>query len=107
MCRGNINPLPDNIKKETIWKIDVNNVPVSSLQCLLCYFLINVMTVRTKIESYNLNIKKVYTTINGMSRQFFTGNLKARNIYPELTKYIYKEHSNMSWEESLTIKFGL
>ena len=30
-----------------------------------------------------------------------------RDIYPELKKYFYKEHSNVTWEEFLTTKFGL
>ena len=33
--------------------------------------------------------------------------LQARDIYPELKKYFYKENSNVTWEEFLTTKFGL
>ena len=35
------------------------------------------------------------------------GGLKARCIYPELSKYFYKENSDVTWEEFLTAKFGL
>ena len=42
-----------------------------------------------------------------MPHQLFVVGLPARDIYPELKKYFYKEHSNVSWEEFLTIKFGL
>ena len=33
--------------------------------------------------------------------------LQAINIYCELKKYFYKQHSNVTWEEFLTTKFGL
>ena len=33
--------------------------------------------------------------------------LQARDIYPELGKYFYKENSNVTWEDFLTTKFGL
>ena len=42
-----------------------------------------------------------------MPHQLFSGGLKARNIYPELSKYFYKENANVTWEEFLTTKFGL
>ena len=42
-----------------------------------------------------------------MSHQLFTAVLQAREIYSELKKYFYKEHSNVTWEEFLTIKSGL
>ena len=42
-----------------------------------------------------------------MPRQLFVAGLKARDIYPELKKYFYREHSNVTWEEFLTTKFGL
>ena len=42
-----------------------------------------------------------------MPHQLFAAGLKARDIYPELKNYFYKEHSNVTWEEFLTTKFGL
>ena len=42
-----------------------------------------------------------------MPHQLFSGGLKARNIYPELSKCFYKENANVTWEEFLTTKFGL
>ena len=42
-----------------------------------------------------------------MRRQFFGAGLRARDIYPELKRYFYKEHSNVTWEEFWTTKFGL
>ena len=47
-------------------------------------------------EFYNPNIKKILTTINGMPHQLFEAGLQARGIYPELKKYFYKEHSNVT-----------
>ena len=34
-----------------------------------------------------------------MPHELFVGGLKARGIYPELSKYFYKENSNVTWEE--------
>ena len=42
-----------------------------------------------------------------MPHQLFTGGLQARGTYPELKKYFYRDHSNVTWEEFLTTKFGL
>ena len=42
-----------------------------------------------------------------MPHQFFAATLQARDIYPELKKYFYREHSNVTWDEFLTTKFGL
>ena len=42
-----------------------------------------------------------------MPHQLFTGGLQARATYPELKKYFYRDHSNITWEEFLTTKFGL
>ena len=39
--------------------------------------------------------------------ELFVGGLKVRGIYSELSKYFYKENSNVTWEEFLTTKFGL
>ena len=95
-------------KKDTIWKIDVNNLSVRSLECLLLLFIDKRDDFANKIEEfYNPSIMKVLVTINGMPRQLFAAELQARDIFPELKKYFYKEHSNVTWEEFLTTKFGL
>ena len=39
--------------------------------------------------------------------KFFAAGLQAGDIYPELKKYFYREHSNITWKEFLTTKFGL
>ena len=58
-------------------------------------------------EFYNPSIKKILTTINGIPHQLFAAVLQARDIYPKLKKYFYKEHSNVTWEEFLMTIFGL
>ena len=95
-------------KKDTIWEIDVNNLYVRSLQGLLLLFLDKRDDYANKNEEfYNRSIKEIFTTINGMPHQFFAAGLQARDIYPELKKYFYREHSSVTWEEFLTTKFGL
>ena len=42
-----------------------------------------------------------------MPYQLFVAGLQARDIYPELKKYFYREHSNVTQEEFLTTKFVL
>ena len=42
-----------------------------------------------------------------MLHQLYAGGLKARDIYPELKKYFYKENSDVNNEEFLSTKFGL
>ena len=42
-----------------------------------------------------------------MPHQLYAGGLQARDSYPELRKYFYKEHSDMTWEEFLATKFEL
>ena len=42
-----------------------------------------------------------------MPHQVFAAGLQARDIYPKLKKYFYKENSNVTWEKFLTTKFGL
>ena len=42
-----------------------------------------------------------------MHHQLFAAGLQARDIYPELEKYFYKENSDVTLEEFLTTKFGL
>ena len=95
-------------KKDTTWKIDVNNLSVRSLQGLLLLFVDKRNGFANKNEEfYNLSIKKILVAINGMSHQLFKAGLQARDIYPELKRYFYREHSNVTWEEFLATKFGL
>ena len=42
-----------------------------------------------------------------MLYQLFAAGLQAREIYPELKKYFYKQHSDVTWEDFLTTKFTL
>ena len=54
-------------KKDTTWKIDVNNPSVRSLQSLLLLFLDKRDDFANKNEEfYNPNIKKILVKINGM-----------------------------------------
>ena len=95
-------------KRDTILKIDENNVSVCSLQGLLLLFLDKRDDFANKNEEfYNPSIKKILITINGMPHQLFAAGLQATDIYPELKKYFYKENSYVTWEEFLTTKFGL
>ena len=95
-------------KKDTTWKIDMNNLSIGSLQGLLLLFLDKRDDFANKNEKfYNTSIKKILVTINGMPHQLFAAGLQARDNYPELKKYLYKENSNVTWEEFLTTKFGL
>ena len=95
-------------KKDTTWKIDVNNLSVRSLQGLLLLFLDKRDDFANKNEEfYNPSIKKILVTINGMPHQLFAAGLQAREIYPELKKYFYKENSDVTWEDFLTTKFAL
>ena len=95
-------------KKDTTWKVDVNNLSARSLQGLLLLFLDKRDDFANKNEEfYNTSIKTISTTINGMPHQLFAAGLQARDIYPELKKYFYKENSNVTWEEFLTTKCGL
>ena len=55
----------------------------------------------------NPSIKKILVTSNGIPHQLLAAGLQARDIYPELKMYFYKENSNVTWEEFLTTKFGL
>ena len=86
----------------------MNNLSVRSLQGLLLLFLDKRDDFANKNEEfYNPSIKKILVTINGMLHQFFAAGLPAKDIYPELKKYFYKENSNVTWEEFLTAKFRL
>ena len=42
-----------------------------------------------------------------MPHQLFAAGLQARDIYHELNRCFYKEHSNVTMEEFLTTKFGI
>ena len=95
-------------KKDIVWKIDVNNPSVQSLQGLLLLFLDKHDDFANKNEEcYNLSIKKILETIKGMPHQRYAGGLKVRDIYPEFKKYFYKENSDVTSEEFLSTKFGL
>ena len=84
-------------KKDTTWKIDVNNLSVRSLQGLLLLFLDKRDDFANKNEEfYNPSIKIILVTINGMPHQLFAAGLQAREIYPELSKYFYKENSDVT-----------
>ena len=84
-------------KKDTTWKIDVNNLSVQSFQGLLLPFLDKCDDFENKNEEYyNPSIKKILVTINGMPHQLFAAGLPATEIYPERKKYFYKENSDVT-----------
>ena len=86
----------------------MNNLSVRSLQGLLLLFLVKPDEfAKENEEFYNPKIKKILTTINGIPHQLFAASLQVRDIYPELKKYFYREHFNVTWEEFLTTKFWL
>ena len=95
-------------KKDTPWKIGVNNLSVRSLQGLLLLFLDKRDDFVNKNKEFcNPSIKKILVTINGMPHQLFAARLQTREIYLELSKYFYKENSDMTREDFLTTKFAL
>ena len=95
-------------KKDTTWKIDVNNLSVCLLQGLLLLFFDKHNDFANKNEGfYNSSIKKILVTINGMLHQLFSAGLQVRNIYSEVKKCFYKENSNVTREDFLATKFGL
>ena len=74
-------------KKYTIWKIDVNNLSVRSLQGLLLLFLDKRDDFANKNEEfYNPSIKKILTTINGMPHQLFWSWLTGQRYLPRVKK---------------------
>ena len=82
-------------EKDTICKIDVNNLFVCSLQDLLFLFL----DKRTDFgnmneEFYNPNIKKSLVTINGDPHQLFQAVLQARDVYSENASGILAGNAN-------------
>ena len=94
-------------KKDTTWKIDVNNLSVCSLQGLLLLFLDKREDFANKIEEfYNPSIKKILTKLMGCLINFLQPVYRSENL-PRAKKYFYKEHSNVTWEDFLTAKFGL
>ena len=95
-------------KKDTTWKIDVNNLSVRSLQGLLLLFLDKSDDFANKNEEYyNPNINNISVMINGIFLELYRLRLQARDIYPELKKYFYKENSDVTWKGFLTTKFAL
>ena len=98
-------------KKDTSWKFELNNLSVRSLFCsfvLLLLFFDKRDDFANKYEEFfNSNINKTLVMINGMSLQFHRHGLQARDIYPELKKYFYKENSELIWEGILTTKSAL
>ena len=95
-------------KKDTAWKIDVNNLYICSFQSLLLLFLDKRDDFANNNEEfYNPSITKILVTINGMPHQLFEAGLQGRDIYPEFKNYFYKENSHITWEDFLTTKFGL
>ena len=86
----------------------MNNPSVRSLQGLLLLFLDKRDDFANKNEEfYNPSIRKILVTIKGMPHQLFAAGFQAREIYPGLSKYFYKENSNVTWEDFLTTKFAL
>ena len=95
-------------KKNENWKIDINNLSVRSLQGLLLLFVNKQKDFANENEKfYNLSIKKILTTINGIPHQLYAAGVLSRDIFPEAKKYFYKPDSDVTWGELLTTKFGL
>ena len=68
-------------KKDTTWKIDVNNLSVRSLQGLLLLFLDKRDSFASKNkEFHNPSIKKILVTFNGVPHQLFVAGLEAREM---------------------------
>ena len=88
-------------KKDIVWKIDLNNLSIQSLQGLLLLFPdIHDDFVNKNKEFYNPSIKKILVTINGIPHQLY------RDIYSELKKYFYKENSNVNNGKMAADPFG-
>ena len=91
-------------KKDTTWKIDVNNLSVHSLQGLLLLFLDKRDDFVNKNEEfYNSSIKKILTTINGMPHQLFAAGQR----YLPRVKNLFLQKKLVTWEEFLRTKSGL
>ena len=93
------------LKKDTTMKIDVNNLSACSSKGLLWLFLDKSDDFANKNEEFcNSNIMKMLKTINGIPHQLFSAPLLAREIYPQIKEYFYKENFNVTWEEfSMTL----
>ena len=86
----------------------MNNLSVRSLQGSLLLFFDKCDDFVNKNEKfYNPRITKILTMINGMPHELFAAGLQARDIYPEIKKYFYREHSNVTWENFWQQKFRL
>ena len=84
-------------KKDTMWKIDMNNLSACSLQGLLLLFLDKKPDFSNKNEEfYNPSTKKILVTISGMPHQLFKHGLQARDIYLKIKRYFYKENSDVT-----------
>ena len=72
-------------KKDTTWKIDVNNLSVRSLQGLHLLFLDKRDDFANRNEEFcNPSINKILVTINRMPHQLFAAGLQVRVICAEL-----------------------
>ena len=89
--------------KDTNWKIDVKQLSGRSLQVFLLFFDKHGDFANKNEQIYNHNIQTFFITI-GKTHQFFAAGVQATDIYPQLKKYLYKEHLNLTREE-LTTKF--
>ena len=70
-------------KNDTTWKIDVNNLPVRSLQGLILLFFNKRDGFANKNDKiYKSSAKKILTAINGMPNNFSSVCLQAKNILP-------------------------
>ena len=88
---------PYGLKEDLIVRLELNSSENSSLQGLLLVFLDKRDEFASKNEEfYNPSIKKVLVAINGMPHQLFSAGLQAREIYPELKKYFYKENPDVT-----------
>ena len=84
-------------KKDTTWKTAVNNLSVFQLQGSLVLFVDKRDDFVNKNENfYYHNINKVLTTINNMPHQLFAADIKVRDIYLELRKYLFKKYLNVA-----------
>ena len=80
-------------KKDTTWKIDVNNLSSRSFQgSLLLFFDKRDDFANKNEEFYYQSMMNILVTINGMPHQLFAAGLQARDIYPVLKKCFYKEN---------------
>ena len=68
----------------------------------------NVMILQTRMKNFTIHpSRKFLQQLMSFLPQLFAAGLQAKDIYPEIKKYFYKEHSNVTWGEFLTTKFGL